>query len=150
MKEVVVEVADEEVTEVAEEEEEDMEEEGTAEEEEEDMVVAEEDMEEEDMVVEDMMEVSFLIHIYSGAFFVSTLSATIYSPEKLKKGTQLEEPKQPQPFSMHLKLLILYAKAKSYCFTLSCFSESIHRMQIWWAAQLVPGTSHMKARLVSL
>ena len=146
-----MEVADEEVTEVAEEEEEDMEEEGTAEEEEEDMVVAEEDMEEEDMVVEDMMEVSFLIRIYSGAsFFVSTLSTTIYSPEKLKKGTQLQEPKQPQPFSMHLKLLILYAEAKSYCFTLSCFSESIHRMQIWWAAQLVPGTSHMKARLVSL
>lgn len=79
-----MEVADEEVTEVAEEAAVDMEEEeGTVEEE--GMVVEEADM------VEDTMEVRFFnthllfCHV---SCFVSRLSATMCTPEKLKKLTQ--------------------------------------------------------------
>ena len=33
--------------------------------------------------------------------------------------------RQPSPFSMPSKLLILHREAKSYCFTVSCVPESI-------------------------
>ena len=39
----------------------------------------------------------------------------------------LKAPSQPSPFSMPSKLLILHGEVKSYCFTVSCVSESMFR-----------------------